>query len=172
VTNSTKRAVVAVVGVLTLTTVAAVAAVHWWTIAMRPSSDIAFSQALATARSRAFGIQTQFQAAHVSNGAAMKLARSLVAGADVSPSDQTNVFASQQGPDIYSLSFALEAHGTAEDTFSGGQDWVETRLCLKLSWHHSASDATLDDTTCPAALRPFGQGGPVTNTISISRLRG
>ncbi len=172
-TSSTKRAVVAVVVGIALTAAAAVAAVHWWTTAMRPSSDTAFDQALSTARSRALGIQARFQAAGLSNGtASMTLAKSLVAEADVSPSDQTSVFASQPGPDSYSLSFALEAHGTAEDSLSGSQDWVEARLCLKLSWYRSTGDATLDDTTCPAALRPSDQGGPLTNSISISKLRG
>jgi len=173
VIRSTKWALVAVVGGVALTAVAAVAAVHWWTTAMRPSSDTAFDQALSTARSRALGIRTRFQAAGLSGGTApMSLARSLVAGADLTPSDQASVFASQAGPDSYSLSFALEAHGTAEQSLDGGQDWEEAHLCLKLSWRHSTGDATLQDTTCPVALRPSDEGGPPTNTFSISRLHG
>jgi len=173
VTRSTTWAVVAVVGGITLTAVAVVVAVRWWSTAMRPSSETAFDQALSTARTRALGIQTRFRAAGLTNGtAAMSLAESSVAGADLSQGDDASVFARQSRPDSYSLSFVLEAHGTAEQSLDGGQDREEARLCLKLSWHRSTGDATLDDTACPVALRPFDQGGPSTNTVSISKLRG
>ncbi|MEY9849021.1 outer membrane protein TolC [Streptacidiphilus sp. BW17] len=171
-TVGTKKAVAVVVGALALTAAATAAVIHWWTTAMRPSLDVAHDQALASARSSAFQIQNAFQADPSAGGAAgIAVAKSLVTGANTTQS-QTRIFATRQGPNVYSLSFALDAQSSAQDWLDGGQISSGVRLCLKLSWDTTPAQATLADTTCPAALRPFSQGGPPTNTMDISTLRG